>query len=126
MSSEHKAKWDKYNRSFVVLAAIHWEILMAACENAKQKIPPGDLLDIRYEDLCQYPVRTFRTAVEFGALEWSPEFEAKVRGFHLNNSNEKWQKDLNDVQQRMLCECLGDTLRAYGYAQTETVRRTLL
>lgn len=116
LTSEQKAKWEKYGRSFVVLAGIEWEILMAAQESAKQRISPDDLLEIRYEDLCQDPVKALRTAVEFSALEWLPEFEAAVKSFPLKNTNDKWQKHLSGVQQRMLCECLQDTLKKYGYS----------
>jgi hypothetical protein len=115
LTPEQRAKWNKYDKSFVVLAAIEWEILMAAYEKAKQTIPPEDLMDIRYEDLCQNPIEMFQMAVEFGALEWSPKFEATVKSFSLRNANDKWQRDLNDVQQRILGECLSDTLEEYGY-----------
>ena len=116
LTPEQKEKWEKYDRSFVVLAGIEWEILMAAQENAKREIPPDDILEIRYEDLCQDPTAAFRKTVEFGDLNWSPQFEATVKGFPLRNTNDKWQKHLSRVQQKMLCECLEDILRKYGYS----------
>ena len=116
LTPEQKERWEKYGRSFVVLAGIEWEILMAAQERAKQGIPSGDLLDIRYEDLCQDPVKTFQVATEFDGLEWSPWFKATVNQFSLRNTNHKWREHLSDAQQKMLNECLGDTLKKYGYA----------
>jgi len=116
LTPAHKEKWEKYDRSFVVLAGIEWEILMAAQESAKQQIPLSDLLEIRYEDLCQNPIKTFQTAAKFSALEWSPQFEAVVKSFPLKNANHKWQEHLSDVQQKMLHECLEDTLQKYGYS----------
>jgi len=116
LTPAHKEKWEKYDRSFVVLAGIEWEILMAAQESAKQQIPPHDLLEIRYADLCQDPVKTLQKTAEFSALEWSPRFEAVVKSFSLRNTNHKWQKHLSDEQQKMLHECLEDTLQKYGYS----------
>ena len=116
LTRAQREKWEKYDRSFVALAAIEWEILMSAQETAKQKISSNSLLEIRYEDLCQEPVRLFRMATEFCDLEWSPTFETTVRGFSLKNTNYKWQEHLSDAQQKVLNECLGDTLEKYGYA----------
>ena len=115
LTPAQREKWQRYDRSFVALAAIEWEILMAAQEEAKQKVALGDLLEIRYEDLCQDPVKTFQMAAEFGELEWSPGFEAIVNGFSFKNTNYKWREHLSDEQQKVLDECLGDTLRKYGY-----------
>jgi hypothetical protein len=110
-----REKWERYDRSFVALAAIEWEILMSAQEEAKRKISSDDLLEIRYEDLCQDPVKTFQMATGFGALEWSPRFEITVNGFSFRNTNYKWREHLSEAQQRVLNECLSDTLEKYGY-----------
>lgn len=108
-------KWERYGRSFIALAAIGWEILMSAYEEAKGKIPLDDLLEIRYEDMCQDPVNMFRQAVAFGDLEWSPRFEATLDGFSFRNTNYKWREQLTDAQQQVLCQCLAEPLQKYGY-----------
>ena len=115
LTPKQQEEWERYNRSFVALAAIEWKILMSAQEKAKQKIQPGDLLEIRYEDICREPIKMFQTAVEFSDLLWTTKFETFVRGFSLKNTNYKWQKQLTDKQQRILDECLADSLEKYGY-----------
>jgi hypothetical protein len=115
LTPAQKEKWEKYDRSFVALAAIEWDILMSAQEEAKRRIPSDDILEIRYEDLCQDPVKSFRMAAEFSGLEWSPRFEATVRSFSFKNTNYKWQEHLNEAQQKVLNECLRNTLKKYGY-----------
>ena len=115
LTPEQQQKWHKYGKSFVVLAAIGWEILMAAYDKAKQTLPPSDFMELRYEDLCRDRTTLFRTAAEFGALEWSREFEAVVNRSPLESANNKWQKDLSDIQQNVLCESLNDALQHYGY-----------
>lgn len=116
LTAEQQAKWEKYDCSFVALAAICWEILMTAQERAKQRIPSDDLMEIRYEDLCQDPVKAFQMAAEFSGLEWSSRFEVTVNQFSLRNTNYKWQEHLSDAQQKILNECLSDALKKYGYA----------
>jgi len=108
-------KWERYGQSFVVLAGIEWEILMGAYEKAKQGIDASDLLDIRYEDLCQDPLKVFQKVVEFSNLEWPKRFEAVVKKFPLNSTNDKWKKYLSSEQQRILGESLKDNLEKYGY-----------
>lgn len=115
LTPEQRQKWNKYRKSFVVLAAIGWEILMSAYDRAKQTVPPSDYLELRYEDVCQDRTTLFRKIAEFGELEWTCEFEAIVNRLPLHDANNKWQQDLSDVQQRMLCESLKETLEKYGY-----------
>lgn len=116
LTHKQKEKWEKHGKSFVALAAIEWEILMAAYESAEQGIPQNDLLKMRYEDLCQEPIEAFQEASRFSGLEWSSQFEATINQFSFRNTNHKWREHLSDTQQKMLGECLGDALRKHGYA----------
>ncbi len=116
LTAEQRERWEKFGKSFVALACIEWEILMEAYDQAKQQIPQCDFMEIPYEELCQEPIKTFQKAIEFSELEWSSQFEARVKTFSLKNTNYKWQKDLSEEQQHILTECLGPTLRRYGYA----------
>jgi hypothetical protein len=115
LTPEQEQKWQQSGKSFVVLAAMEWEILMAAYDKAKREVPTNDFMEIRYEDLCQNPKQFFRTAMEFGNLEWSTRIEATLNRIPLESANDKWRRDLNEAQQRMLCEYLADSLQRYGY-----------
>jgi hypothetical protein len=115
LTPEQRDKWERYDRSFVALAAIEWEILMKAQQEAKQRISPNDLMEIRYEDLCQDPISMFRMITEFSELSWSPRFEAEVRKLSIKNMNYRWQQQLTDCQQKVLQDCLSNALRQYGY-----------
>ena len=88
---------------------------METQERARQNLPPEDTLEIRYEDICQNPVKVFQTATEFSGLEWSPKFEAAIQRFTFKSADYKWREHLTQTQQEMLNDCLGDTLRKYGY-----------
>jgi hypothetical protein len=115
LTPAQREKWERFDQSFVALAAIQWEILMAAHEEAKHKVPVGDLLEIRYEDMCQDPVQALKTATEFCDLVWLPEFESTIHRFTFKNTNHKWQEHLSDAQQNILNACLHESLQKYGY-----------
>jgi len=115
LTPTQRERWVRYGNSFVVLAGIEWEILMAAHERARQGIPSDDILDIRYEDLCQDPLKVFQKVVEFSTLEWPQRFESAVDRFSLKNTNDKWKKHLSGEQQKLLSESLKDSLEKYGY-----------
>lgn len=116
LSPEHVEKWHRYDQSFIALAAIQWEILMSAQREAKQRIPPSSLLEVRYEEMCQDPLGTFQLIAEFCELEWTSGFEADIRRLSFENANYKWREQLNSEQRRILNECLYQTLREFGYA----------
>lgn len=115
LSPEHAEEWDRHDRSFVALAGIQWKILMDAMEKSKPGLSPGQLLEIRYEDVCADPVAQFRSAVDFAGLQWSPGFESYVRGQQLRNENAKWRGELSPPQQAVLEAVLSESLARYGY-----------
>jgi len=119
LTPTQRERWVRYGNSFVVLAGIEWEILMAAHERARQGIPSDDILDIRYEDLCQDPLKVFQKVVEFSTLEWPQRFESAVDRFSLKNTNDKWKKHLSGEQQKLLSESLKNSLEKYGYWDQE-------
>jgi hypothetical protein len=116
LTPEQRACWIENDRSFAALAGIQWDILMAAQDEAAKALPAQDLMEIRYEALCQDPVGIFRQALDFCSLEWTPRFAAAVNSFELKNTNDKWKKDLNETQQAALCASLQQALARYGYA----------
>jgi hypothetical protein len=116
LSPDQHARWQKQNRSFAALAGITWEILMAAQDAAKRDLPAGDLLEVRYEDLCADPTATVRQATDFCGLEWTAGFAAAVKGFQLRDTTDKWRRDLSPAQQGYLQAAIQDALQRYGYA----------
>jgi omega-hydroxy-beta-dihydromenaquinone-9 sulfotransferase len=111
-------QWERYDRSFVALAAIEFNILMDAMQRSKLNIKSENFLEIRYEDLCENPVNIFRHTIDFCELEWLPEFEQTIQGFNLRNTNYKWQKDLTPYQQEILENLLNPYLEFYNYVDS--------
>ena len=125
LSPAHTEEWNRYKQSFVVLAGIQWKLTMDAAERAKRFLHPRDLLEIRYEDLCESPVEMFREVARFAELDWSPVFEQELRRFHLTNRNPRWEVELTETQQRELNEVLRDYLLRYGYLNGQPPRSPL-
>jgi hypothetical protein len=115
LSPAQEDEWRRYDESFVVLAAIQWKILMDAMENAKALVESGNLIEIKYEDLCSDPTNTLKKVVAFSGLEWAPSFERELLRFRVKNTNDKFRSDLTAKQQRDLEEVLEDYLVRYGY-----------
>jgi hypothetical protein len=116
LAPEHRQRWDEHGQSFVALAAIQWEILMAAFRAARQQLPGDRLLEMRYEDMCRDPVNTLRSALDFCEMDWSPDFAALVDRTPFVNRNDQWRERLTASQQATLNECIGEALEAWGYA----------
>lgn len=111
----YEEEWNKYDKSFVVLAAIQWKILMDAAEQARKYVKDDNLLEIKYEQLCCDPVGTFKRVTERADLEWTNGFEKDICQYKLRNTNNKWEKELNADQQKALNEVLQDYLSRHGY-----------
>jgi omega-hydroxy-beta-dihydromenaquinone-9 sulfotransferase len=108
-------EWENSNRSFVILAALQWKILVDAVEEAKQALPADRFLEVRYEDLISVPVDELRRLMAGCHLDWPAILERRVQRIPLGDMNVKWRKDLTDSQQRLLEGCLKMHAARYGY-----------
>ena len=109
--------WDQHNRSFVALAGIQWILQMRAMEAARQEIPSANLLQLRYEDLCEQTPETIAQVLEFAGLPPSQTFKRRWSRFALRAQNHKWQTDLTERQQATLNAVLAESLARWGYGE---------
>lgn len=115
LNEEQAKKWEFYNKSFVILAAIEWVILVDAVEELKKECKQSQFLEIKYENLMSEPIKSFKKVIEFSELEWSNSFERRIKKFKLKDMNYKWEKNLTQLQKDMLNEYLNDYLKKYNY-----------
>ena len=115
LNEEQTKKFEYYNKSFVILAAIEWVILVDAIEELKKECKQSQFLEIKYENFISEPVKTFKKVIEFSELEWSNTFERRIEKIKLKDMNYKWKKNLTKLQQDMLNEYLNDHLKKYNY-----------
>lgn len=57
---------------------------------ARDAVPDGRVLDVHYLDLVRDPVATLRRVHAFLELDWTPESEARVRGWLGGNPQHKY------------------------------------
>jgi hypothetical protein len=76
LPDDYQEAWEASGRSFPVLAALGWRLLMDAFESARKEFPPKQWLEFRYEDLLARPHEHVEQMVDFLGLDWSPKFEA--------------------------------------------------
>lgn len=109
-------EWEAAGRSFGVLAALGWRMLMAAFARARAAHPAGQWLDIRYEDLIADPRKELTRALEFLGLDWSPGFERGFRKHELHGGRgDAYRSELTPGQLADVERTLREPLTEWGY-----------
>lgn len=115
LTAEQEQLWEKYNKSFIVLSAIEWMILMDSFDAAAADLGPGVYKVVKYEDLCADVSGVMKDVIDFCELDWTPEFADQMSRYKLRCANDKYKTDLNAKQQHDLQEVLSDYVQKYGY-----------
>ena len=115
LNADYQKDWERYNESFVILAAIEWKLILDSIEIGKKELSSNQFLEIKYEDFMDEPIRIFKEAIQFCDLEWTSNFQSKIKQFELKNMNYKWKENLSKYQQQILNEYLSDYLEKYHY-----------
>jgi hypothetical protein len=112
---EFREDWERYDRSFVVLAAIHWKLAINSVESARQGISPEDFLEIRYEDFVADPNGTLRAVFDFVDLPESGHVWRAIERKRLRSRDGKFRRNLTPEQQVLLTSYLEPDLKRLGY-----------
>lgn len=113
---ELAAQWDKADRSFAVLAALQWRVIMNAFDRARAEVPDDQWLEIRYEDITAQPRESFEAMLFFCGLEWNVQFERGLARHRVNRSRvDAFRRDLDPAEITRMTEAIAPTLEAYGY-----------
>jgi omega-hydroxy-beta-dihydromenaquinone-9 sulfotransferase len=113
--------WERYDRSFLALAAIQWNICIGSIEAASSELTEASILTVRYEDLVSDRMAVARRAVEFCGLEFTPRFERHLPRVLIGNANQSafrippWRENLSARQIDMLSDVMQDGLTRFGY-----------
>ncbi|GAA4735940.1 sulfotransferase family protein [Phytohabitans rumicis] len=109
-------EWEESGRSFAVLAALCWKMLMDAYAQARMVHPGGQWLDVRYEELVRAPNEQVARMLKFLGLEWTPQFEkgfARHR-FHTERGG-AYRYELTATQVAAIERVLDKPLRHWAY-----------
>jgi hypothetical protein len=113
----YEAEWEGSARSFVVLAAVVWKVLIDAFEEAQTKTAPGSWLEMRYEDILADPRAGFERILTFLGLEWDRRFEAWFTRYAFDGDrSDAFRSELGAADCALLDDVLAHHLARYGYA----------
>lgn len=111
-----RQEWEESGRSFVVLAALGWKMLMAAFAEARALHPPGQWLDVRYEDLLADPSGQLDRMLDFLGLERGPAFERGLRRHRFHSDRgAAYRTELTPAQLAEVERVLEKPLAEWGY-----------
>ena len=115
LTPEQYELWEKYDKSFIVLSAIEWMILMDSFDRATADLSSDVYKLVKYEDLCADADGVVREITDFCGLDWTDGFADSITHRAIRPANEKWKAELNAKQQQDLQEVLSDYLLRYNY-----------
>lgn len=116
LPEDDRETWESSGRSFPLLAALEWKLLIEAFEAAADALAPGRWSSVRYEDFVREPRETTAQMLSFLGLEWTPAFE---RGFGRHRFEggrmDAFRRDLAAADVAAMESVLGTTLERFGY-----------
>ncbi|GAA4445944.1 sulfotransferase family protein [Phytohabitans houttuyneae] len=111
-----RQEWEDSGRSFPVLAALGWRMLMDAYAQARAVHPAAQWLDVRYEDLVRAPNEQTARMLSFLGLQWTTDFEAGFARHHFHTERDAaYRQELTAAQVAAMERALDKALPQWGY-----------
>jgi hypothetical protein len=108
--------WEESGRSFPVLAALEWKLVIDAFEESKAAIPGDRWLEIRYEDLVADPRGKMQRILDFVGLPWTRAFDRSFGRHRFDASRvNSYTRDLSPQDLAAIQGSIEDTLARWGY-----------
>lgn len=112
----YQEAWERSERSFVTLAGIGWLLLMDSWEKAKQTLPAGSWIEIRYEDFLSQPQTTIETLESFLGLPHDIRTPKALASFAVDETRgRRYLDDMGSDALSKLNDLLEVHLSRYGY-----------
>jgi len=113
---------NKYNHSFLALAAIEWKTLVNNITSEGESLSNDRYFTIKYEDMVKNPVKVANDCIDFMGLDkCCKKFKkhlSTVKIIDANNSKfriEAWKDSLSNNQINMLNDILNKELEYFSY-----------
>lgn len=115
----YAAEWEASGRSFPVLAAESWKILMDAFAAARALVPGDRWLDVRFEDVLADPHGRFKEMLTFMGLDEHPALHAALARTALSpDRQQQYRRQLDPASRAQVERSLAGHLPAWGYEPT--------
>ena len=115
-------KLEKYDYSFLALAAVQWKILINNILEKSKSLKKEDLLVVRYEDLVKKPYEIVGQCLDFLGIDKNcrkyQKHLSSVKIIDANNNKFRipaWKDNMNQKQIDMLNDLLEDELIYLNY-----------
>lgn len=102
-------------RQPVVLAGLVWKTLMRHNERELADVNPGQQFEVNYTNFVADPIGMMERVREYCDLRSSAKFDARIRKIKIHNADDKWKRDLDDEQKRLLHETIADDLTHFNF-----------
>jgi hypothetical protein len=101
------------------LAAMNWKRQVGEILEQKPRIPKGQFVECRYEELLSDPAGLVRRIADHCGLEWSDSYASVVGGKSIDPRNrDKWKDQLGADAKQTIRRVAGDLLEELGYDTT--------
>ena len=116
---------EKYDYSFLALAAVQWRMLVENIRVETAKLHPDDFLLVRYEDLVADPRTETLRCIEFCGLDGDlPRYQRHLSmtvRTHVVDANTSafrippWRENMDGSGIEMMNDIMAEELAAFGY-----------
>ena len=108
--------WEESDRSFPVLAALGWRLLMASYDDARSQVPEDSWLRVRYEDVLDDPGAAFGSMLDRMGLERTPRFASGLDRYEFSTGRaDAFRRDLSVADLAAMEAVLEKPLELLGY-----------
>jgi hypothetical protein len=116
LPASYREEWEASGRSYPVLAGLQWKMLLDSYDAARDRLPGGRWLEVRYEDLLADPRGVVGEVSAFLGLRSDAGFDRAVDGYGLDGSRAgAFRSSLAPSDVAALEGSLMDHLRRRGY-----------
>ncbi|MBO0844059.1 MAG: sulfotransferase [Nocardioides sp.] len=108
--------WEASGRSFAVLAALNWRNVVKSFEAARDRVPDGRWLDVRFEDVIADPESQFKEMTVFAGLPADTRFDAALSAtVFAPDRVDAYKRDLDHASIAAVEASLARELHEFGY-----------
>jgi len=102
-------------KTLIEVCGIQWKTCVEAAEESFARIPPQQMLTIKYEDLVESPLDVCSKIFNYIGLDFVRESQQFIQKFVTTSNLEKWRRRLTDEEMRLLLPQIEPTLVRFGY-----------
>ena len=116
LPEEYEAEWKRNDNSYVILAGIFWKIILDSIDNISSTLPTNQFIEIRYEDFVKDPTKYSDLIFQqLGMPLYTNKMEKISNLLAIKDRGNRWKKDLNSQQTKLITESLESDLVNRGY-----------